>query len=98
MHGEHDMKFVTVMDMWLLLMNGILLGAILYYGRKLLNLVAKASAKQDDTSAADERKKIVKVIEGELSLFKQAHTMGDDSAKAVVDEIELILTLIREKK
>jgi hypothetical protein len=92
------MKFVTVMDMWLLIMNGILLGAILYYGRKLISLVARATTKQDENTATDERKRIVKMIENELNMFKQAHTMGDDSAKAVVDEIELILNLIREKK
>ena len=86
------------MDMWLLIMNGILLGAILYYGRKLLTLVVKASAKQDENSAEVERKRIIKLIENELSLFKQAHTMGDESAKAIVDEIELILNQIKEKK
>jgi hypothetical protein len=92
------MKFVTVMDMWLLIMNGILLGAILYYGRKLLTLVAKASARQDENSAEVERKRIIKLIENELSLFRQAHTMGDESAKAIVDEIDLILNQIKEKK
>ena len=86
------------MDMWLLIMNGILLGAILYYGRKLLNLVARATIKQDDNAAEIERKRIIKLIENELSLFKQAHTMGDESAKSIIDEIELILNQIKEKK
>ena len=86
------------MDMWLLIMNGILLGAILYYGRKLLNLVARASSTQDSNAAENERKIIIKIIENELSLFKQAHTMGDESAKVLVDEIELIINLIKDKK
>ena len=92
------MKFVTVMDMWLLLMNGILLGAILYYGRKLLTLVTRATSNQDQTLVQNERNKIIKLIEIELTLFRQAHTMGDESSKAVIDEINLILNMIKGMK
>lgn len=91
------MKFVTVMDMWLLIMNGILLGAILYYGRKLLNIVARASSKQDDTSAEKERKRIIDVIQSELNIYKQMVNMGDKDAKETVTILEMLIDQIEPK-
>lgn len=94
------MKFVTVMDMWLLIMNGILLGAILYYGRKLIMLVAKAVNKSDEVTVtqavADERKRVVKIIETELNTFKMASSMGDYNSDAVVEELETILKMVKK--
>jgi hypothetical protein len=96
------MKFVTVMDMWLLIMNGILLGCILYYGRKLLALVARFTNRQDkiiiQTAIMKERKRIITAVEYELNIFNQAHMMGDEQSKVIVDEIKLILEIIKDKK
>ena len=94
------MKFVTVMDMWLLIMNGILLGSILYYGRKLINLVARSVGKQDEKNVeaalAEERKRVLKIIEKEISTFKTAANMGDASYNSVIDELETIRELINK--
>ena len=94
------MKFVTVMDMWLLVMNGILLGAILYYGRKLITLVARAVNNNDSTTTAtavaNERKRIVKIIEHELNTFKMASSMGDYQSDAIVEELETILKMVNK--
>ena len=92
------MKFVTVMDMWLLVMNGILLGAILYYGRKLITLVARAVNNNDQATVGqavlDERRRIHKIIEHELNTFKMAASMGDTQSEAVVEELKTILKLV----
>ena len=91
------MKFVTVMDMWLLIMNGILLGAILYYGRKLLSIVARAANKQDDNSAEKERKRIADIIQAELNIYKQMVNMGDKDAKETVTILEMLIDQIEPK-
>ena len=98
MRGVLNMKFVTVMDMWLLLMNGVLLGAILYYGRKLITLVARAVNNVDQVTVGqavlDERKRVCKIIEQELSTFKMATSMGDIQSDAIVQELETILKMV----
>lgn len=94
------MKFVTVMDMWLLILNGGLLIAILYYGRKLVGSVEKAVSRQDketvDAAVANENKRVQKIIEKELSIFKNAVAMGDESFKGISEELELILKEVKK--
>ena len=67
------MKFVTVMDMWLLILNGGLLVAILYYGRKLIKLMARAADRHDEDlgvlAKSNERTRIVKIIENCLLML-----------------------------
>lgn len=94
------MKFVTVMDMWLLLMNGVLLGAILYYGRKLIALVARAVSKQDDKNIEEaileERNRTLRIIDNELNTFKAAVSMGDNSYSETIQELKVIRELIKK--
>jgi len=87
------MKFVTVMDMWLLIMNGILLGAILYYGRKVIKMVARSEQRQDNNTAEKERKRISAVIQSELNIYQQMVNMGDKNA----EEIVTVLTMLVEQ-
>lgn len=91
------MKFVTVMDMWLLIMNGILLGAILYYGRKVINLIARATNKKDENSAEKERKRISEVIQTELNIYKQMVNMGDKDAAEIVTVLTMLVEQIEPK-
>jgi hypothetical protein len=94
------MKFVTVMDMWLLLMNGILLGSILYYGKKLVELVKSTKDdKFDDNikkAVSLENQRIISIINKELNTFKSAQTMGDSSYDNLITELETILGLVKK--
>ena len=87
------MKFVTVMDMWLLIMNGILLGAILYYGRKVIKMMARSEQRQDNNTAEKERKRISAAIQSELNIYQQMVNMGDKNA----EEIVTVLTMLVEQ-
>ena len=94
------MKFVTVMDMWLLVLNGILLGTILYYGKKLVELVKFTSDDMFDESIKKavslENQRIVNIINKELNTFKSAQTMGDPSYDNLITELETILGLVKK--
>jgi hypothetical protein len=94
------MKFVTVMDMWLLVMNGVLLGAILYYGKKLVDLVKVSS---DDKSYESikkavslENQRVVSIINKEIGTFKSAKAMGDPSYDNIIEELETVLELVKK--
>ena len=81
------------MDMWLLIMNGILLGAILYYGRKVIKMMARSEQRQDNNTAEKERKRISAAIQSELNIYQQMVNMGDKNA----EEIVTVLTMLVEQ-
>jgi lysylphosphatidylglycerol synthetase-like protein (DUF2156 family) len=81
------------MDMWLLIMNGILLGAILYYGRKVIKMMARAEQNKDNNTAEKERKRISAVIQSELNIYQHMVNMGDKNA----EEIVTVLTMLVEQ-
>jgi hypothetical protein len=81
------------MDMWLLIMNGILLGAILYYGRRFIKMMARVEQRQDNNTAEKERKRISAVIQSELNIYQQMVNMGDKNA----EEIVTVLTMLVEQ-
>ena len=91
------MKFVTVMDMWLLIMNGILLGAILYYGRKVIKMMARAEQHQDSNTAEKERKRISAVIQSELNIYQHMVNMGDKDAAEIVTVLTMLVEQIEPK-
>jgi len=91
------MKFVTVMDMWLLIMNGILLGAILYYGRKVIKMMARSENRQDDRTAEKERKRISAVIQSELNIYQHMVNMGDKNAEEIVTVLTMLVEQIEPK-
>jgi len=55
------MKFVTVMDMWLLIINLGLLGCITYFGRRLIKAVEK-SVNRDSDAVREERDWFIKIL------------------------------------
>jgi hypothetical protein len=73
------MKFVTVMDMWLLIMNMGLLGALLYYGRRTIKLMVRVSSNTDARAAARERERVIRMIEEEIMIETQSVSMLTDS-------------------
>lgn len=91
------MKFVTVMDMWLLIMNGILLGAILYYGRKVIKMMARSEQRLDDRTAEKERKRISAVIQSELNIYQHMVNMGDKNAEEIVTVLTMLVEQIEPK-
>lgn len=91
------MKFVTVMDMWLLIMNGILLGAILYYGRKVIKMMARSEQRQDNNTAEKERKRISAVIQSELNIYQQMVNMGDKNAEEIVTVLTMLVDQIEPR-
>ena len=91
------MKFVTVMDMWLLIMNGILLGFILYYGRKVIKMMARSENRQDDRTAEKERKRISAVIQSELNIYQHMVNMGDKNAEEIVTVLTMLVEQIEPK-
>ena len=93
------MKFVTVMDMWLLILNVCLMGGLFYFGRKLLNTLTRLMhvGEQKDNNA--ERQRCIKLVESELEhhrVIKDMHT--DAEADQVVHTLEYILDQIKKGK
>lgn len=84
------MKFVTVMDMWLLIINLILLGCIAYYGRRLIKLIARIVTRLDMSDVEKERQAIIEIIKHERDM--QSHvtsTTGkeDSDTTLILEEI-----------
>jgi hypothetical protein len=85
------------MDMWLLIMNGILLGVILYYGRKVIKMMARSENRQDDRTAEKERKRISAVIQSELNIYQHMVNMGDKNAEEIVTVLTMLVEQIEPK-
>jgi hypothetical protein len=85
------------MDMWLLIMNGILLGAILYYGRKVIKMMARSEQRQDNNTAEKERKRISAVIQSELNIYQQMVNMGDKNAEEIVTVLTMLVDQIEPR-
>ena len=93
------MKFVTVMDMWLLIINICMMGGLVYFGRKLLNTMTRLMnvGEQKDNNA--ERQRCIKVIEVELEHYRVINNMHSDAeADQVVHTLEYILDQIKKGK
>lgn len=92
------MKFVTVMDMWLLLMNLGLLGFIIYFGRNVLKTLVRIASINEKSSDSPERTRILNIIESEIELLRQMQSMGDKDAVHGLDILEHVKTRIMERK
>ena len=92
------MKFVTVMDMWLLLMNLGLLGFIIYFGRKVSTTLVRIAGVADRTADTPERTRILNIVQSEIELLKQMQSMGDKDAVHGLDILEHVKTRIVERK
>jgi len=92
------MKFVTVMDMWLLILNIGLLGGLFYFGRKVLATLARISTINDRSINIPERSRIVKMINAELDTQKQMLSMGSDrDVQMTIDVLNELLDKINRK-
>jgi hypothetical protein len=88
------MKFVTVMDMWLLIMNMALLVGIAYGGRRLIKTVEQIANKDSD-AVLRERKSILKIIQKEIDHYELVINMGN-ADQNLIDIHEILLELRTE--
>jgi hypothetical protein len=92
------MKFVTVMDMWLLLINIGLMGFMIYFGRKLISTMTRLMhvGEQRDNNA--ERHRCIKIVEAELEHYRVINGMHTDAeSNQVVHTLEYVLDNIKRK-
>ena len=82
------MKFVTVMDMWLLVMNLGLLGFIIYFGRNVLKTLVRIASINEKSSDSPERTRVLKIIRADIETHSQMASMGDIDARAVCDVLK----------
>jgi hypothetical protein len=91
-------KFVTVMDMWLLIINIGLMGFIIYFGRKLLKTLTRLMHVGEQRENNAERLRCIKLIEIELEHYRVINGMHTDAeANQVVHTLEYLLEQIKNK-
>jgi hypothetical protein len=92
------MKFVTVMDMWLLIINIGLLGVIIYFGRTVLKTLARIATVSERGNDSPERTRIIKIIQNERDTYLQMNSMSrDKEAQMTVEALNEILDKINRK-
>ena len=84
------MKFVTVMDMWLLIINVGLLGTIIYFGRTVLKTLARIATVSERSTDSPERQRILKMLQAELDTQQQMLSMGSDR------EVQLTIEVLKD--
>lgn len=93
------MKFVTVMDMWLLIINICMMGGLFYFGRKLLHTMTRIMHVGDQREHNAERQRCIKIIEAELDHYRAIKAMHSDAeADQVVHTLEYVLAQIRKER
>lgn len=84
------MKFVTVMDMWLLIINVGLLGTIIYFGRTVLKTLARIATVSERSIDSPERQRILKMLQAELDTQQQMLSMSSDR------EVQLTIEVLKD--
>lgn len=93
------MKFVTVMDMWLLIINICMMGGLFYFGRKLLRTMTRLMHVGEQRDNHAERHRCIKIIEAELAHYKVINDMHKDAeADQVIHTLEYVLSQIKASK
>lgn len=93
------MKFVTVMDMWLLIINLGLMGYIIYFGRKLLKTMTRLMHVGEQREGTTERRRCIQIIESEMEHYRAIQSMASDpESSQVLSTLEYILTQIKKGK
>ena len=87
------MKFVTVMDMWLLIINLGLMGSILYYGRRLVNMIGRTTNQNDRLLVEKERDWFIKILKEERD---NLNMVDIDGARPFEDEVDILNDLIEK--
>lgn len=92
------MKFVTVMDMWLLIMNIGLLGCVIYFGRVVLKSLNRIASVNEHRADIPERIRITKLLQAELDTQQQMLSMGSDKeVQLTIDVLNDLLDKINRK-
>ena len=93
------MKFVTVMDMWLLIINICMLGGAFYFGRKLLKTMTRlmhVGEMRDDNA---ERRRCIQLVETELDHYKTVYSMEQDPhTKEIIAMLEQLMRDMRKER
>jgi hypothetical protein len=93
------MKFVTVIDMWLLIINICMMGGLFYFGRKLLKTMTRIMHVGEQKDNNTERQRCIKLIEMELDHYRVINGMHSDAeANQVVHTLEYVLEQIKKGK
>ena len=87
------MKFVTVMDMWLLLVNIGLLGCLIYVVRQMITLAKEFQAWKYSEVIDKEMKYVVQLIKDERDNLKSSMTNAEIDIKTefcddIINQIE----------
>jgi hypothetical protein len=91
------MKFVTIMDMWLLICNMVLLGAILIYGRRVIKLMKRTIDNNQYLAARREREVIIDLIDDEITMVAhEADMLTGTAGYAIATEKQQVLEELRE--
>lgn len=93
------MKFVTVMDMWLLIINICMMGGLFYFGRKLLRTMTRlmhVGEMRDDNS---ERRRCIQLVEFELDHYRSVYSMEQDAhTKEIITMLEQLVKDMRKAR
>jgi hypothetical protein len=93
------MKFVTVMDMWLLIINVCMMGGLFYFGRKLLNTMTRLMHVGEQRDNNTERQRCIRILEIELEHYKAIKNMHTDAeSDQIVHTLEYVLSEIKKGK
>jgi len=86
------------MDMWLLILNIVMLGGLFYFGRKVLANLARIVAVNDRSIENPERARVIKLINAELETQQQMLSMGSDrDVQMTIDMLKDLLDKINRK-
>jgi hypothetical protein len=93
------MKFVTVMDMWLLIINICMIGGLFYFGRKLLKTLTRIMHVGEQRENNAERQRVIRIIDAELEHYRVVNGMHTDAeANQVIHTLEYVLDQIKKGK
>ena len=93
------MKFVTVMDMWLLIINICMMGGLFYFGRKLLKTMTRLMHVGEQKDNHAERQRCIKLISTELEHYRVMKNMHSDAeADQMIHTLEYLLDRLRTGK
>ena len=91
------MKFVTVMDMWLLIVNIGMMGMILYFGRRLIKTFSRIANVAEKRYESPERARILNMIDVEIEQYEQAVSMGDKESQQAIIILDDLKSQIKRK-
>lgn len=92
------MKFVTVMDMWLLIINIFMIGGLFYFGRRLLKTITRLVNVGEAREESAERRRCIAIIEEEIEQHRTWDSMHiDNDAKMITSVLEDVITRIKDR-